>query len=311
MGINTKDFSVYSIKHAAVSFLVRKKFSIEDIEKAMHFKQKKNTITNHYGIKDSIKRVGVILASAVHEPDSQEQNISENIVKADPEVKKAESNVELIKIPNTGIWETPDGKVKEVLKQRRLELTNDLKDIVIGKASVLKSFFSSCMTTFPSSSEFKAFKVVENIYKEQLFYVDPNLFNLEFPNVPPPVKMLKSGDSLPRGLTLSDVVNLPIANNNNNFVNDNFNNNNSKIIKVVDSDGIRISTPVQESSSSTYIVSEEIVPFEFPPLPSPPLKDKLHSKSEKSNNVKIEEHKNDDDDEEKKWSDKIDKAWGE
>jgi hypothetical protein len=87
---------------------------------------------------------------------------------------------------------------------------------------------------FPSSPEFKVFKMVENIYKEQLFYVVPNSFNLEFPNVLPPIKMLKSGDSLPRSLALSDVINLPIGfndNNNNNNIN-NVNNNNSSVVKV-------------------------------------------------------------------------------
>jgi hypothetical protein len=300
MGIDTKDFSVYSIKHAAVSYLVRKKFTIKEIEQAMHYKQRKNTITNHYGVKESIKRVGVMLASTVHEPDTLEQDASESIVKTDSDVKKAEQKVELIKILNSGIWDASNEKEKELLIQRRAEITNDLKDIVKGKANVLRSLYYSSSTTFPLSPEFKAFKIIENIYKKQLFYVNPNLFNLEFPCELPPIKMI-TGNSLPKGLTLSDVINLPIVNNNSN---------NKSIIRtteVFNSDGIKVAT-TQESILSNN-VSGDIVPFQFPSLFSPPLKDK--PSKDVIHKVKIEEIKDDDDDEEKKLNDKIIKAWGE
>jgi hypothetical protein len=197
MGINTKDYSVYSIKHAAVSYLVKKKFTIKEIEQAMHYKQKKSTVTNHYAVKASIKKVGVMLASAVHEPDDPEQEFSESIVKADPEVKKAEQKVELIKILNTGIWDCTNEKEKELLIQKRAEAINELKDIVKGKANIIRNLYYSSSTTLPLTPEFQAFKFVENIYKGQLFYVNYDLFKLEFPNEPPPIKMLKLNNSLP------------------------------------------------------------------------------------------------------------------
>jgi hypothetical protein len=47
--------------------------------------------------------------------------------------------------------------------------------------------------------------------------------------------------------------------------------------------------------------------FEFPPLPSPPLNDKLLSKLESLKNNRVEEIEDDDEEE---WSKKIDKACG-
>jgi hypothetical protein len=57
MGVNPDKFSVYSIKHSAISYLVKQKVDIKDLEKAMHYKQKNNTTVNHYAVKETSKRI--------------------------------------------------------------------------------------------------------------------------------------------------------------------------------------------------------------------------------------------------------------
>jgi hypothetical protein len=55
MGIDAVRFTAYSIKHAAVTFLVEHGLSVDEVEKAMHYKQKNNTITNHYAVRETSK----------------------------------------------------------------------------------------------------------------------------------------------------------------------------------------------------------------------------------------------------------------
>jgi hypothetical protein len=64
MGIDTKKFTVYSIKHSAISYLVKQGVDIKVLEKAMHYKQKNNTTINHYAVKEGNKSVGLLLAKA-------------------------------------------------------------------------------------------------------------------------------------------------------------------------------------------------------------------------------------------------------
>jgi site-specific recombinase XerD len=44
MGINEIKFTAYSVKHSAVTFLVNKGLKVEEIEQAMHYKQKNSTV---------------------------------------------------------------------------------------------------------------------------------------------------------------------------------------------------------------------------------------------------------------------------
>jgi cbb3-type cytochrome oxidase cytochrome c subunit len=104
MGIDTKKFTVYSIKHSAISYLVKQKVDIKDIEKAMHYKQKNNTTTNHYAVKEASKSVGLLLANAEESNDSNNNN---NIINCNS-VKNLE-----IKIDNP---QTLDPDVKKVIK---------------------------------------------------------------------------------------------------------------------------------------------------------------------------------------------------
>jgi hypothetical protein len=285
MGIDSVRFTAYSTKHAVVTFLVDKGLSVDEIEKAMHYKQKNNTITNHYAVKSAVKKASMLLASAAGQPNEQKEaalKIKE-LPEFDPDIKRAESKVELIKVLNTGIWDAINPKEKEVLIKRRSEITNEIKEVKDMKLRMLCCFSSSTSTTFPDSPEFKSFKMIENIYKEQLLYVDPNSFRLEFPLSPSPIKILKSEDPsssiVPQGLTPSEVVNvLP----------DQFSTKN----KVYDSDGIRVSTPAEIVHPSSYVVPEGSN-IDFPPLPQNITS---NTSSSESNEIKKEGKDNDKDD---------------
>jgi phosphopantetheinyl transferase (holo-ACP synthase) len=89
MGINSVRFTAYSIKHSAVSFLVKKGMSVEEIERAMHYKQKNSTIMTNYAVKEATKKASLMLASAADVSDIPKVPSPKIEECSDSEVKEA------------------------------------------------------------------------------------------------------------------------------------------------------------------------------------------------------------------------------
>jgi hypothetical protein len=91
MGVDTTTFSAYSIKHAAMSFLVKNGASDADIELAAHYKRKNEVIGQFYAKRESLKRIHDLLAKATVPKQEPKRKIVIKIPKrAETEEEKAE-----------------------------------------------------------------------------------------------------------------------------------------------------------------------------------------------------------------------------
>jgi hypothetical protein len=190
MGIDNVKFTAYSIKHSAVTFLVSKGMKVEEIEQAMHYTQKNSTVMKNYAVKASCKKAGLLLATAADIKDESVNTSPESKEPSDPDVKEANSKVELIKAVNTEIFDATKPKIVEQLVNKRLKLIQEIKDIRNRKKNTLS--VSNSFTVMDEINS-KGFKTIEIMYKEQLFYADPTTFRSEFPlENSPQSKMLMS-----------------------------------------------------------------------------------------------------------------------
>jgi hypothetical protein len=77
-GIDTVKYSIYTTKKVAVEFLVRNKVPVEEINRAMHYKEK-NTIAHNYAIQESAKQCAKLLAEATMNRKEDRSNLYLNI----------------------------------------------------------------------------------------------------------------------------------------------------------------------------------------------------------------------------------------
>jgi hypothetical protein len=111
-GIDTVKYSIYTTKKAAVEFLVRNKVAVEEINRAMHYKEK-NTIAHNYAIQESAKQCAKLLAEATVNRKDDRSNLYLNIQlrkkskkKGNQEIKKEEKGKgEVTVIPTSSITE--------------------------------------------------------------------------------------------------------------------------------------------------------------------------------------------------------------